>query len=325
MFISILAAALGGTFLMGFHASAAVVSTVISSRALAPRRALLLTVLATFVGPLVLGSAVANTIGRELAEPGAWSPEVLLCGLLAAISWSLFTWWVRLPSSVSQALIGGLMGALVAAAGPAAVQRAGLLKTLTGLFISPPAGLIVGGLVMWLTLSLAEYATPRINLAFKQLQIATSLGLALTVGANDAQKMMGVLTLGLLLFGQAATFDVPVWVRLACAAAFSLGVVSGGYRLIRTLGGRLFTIRPVHGFVAQLSAALVLFGASEVGLPVSSTQVLSTAIVGVGSAERLSKVRWQVAGDMVAAWVMTMPVTAVLGGAAIWLWKGWLT
>jgi len=309
---------------MGFHGSAAVVATVISSRALPPRMALTLTALATFVGPLLFGTAVAHTIGQSLVQPAAWSPEVVLCGLLASIGWTLLTWLIGIPCSASQALIGGLLGAATVAAGPGAVQRSGVLKVLIGLFISPPVGLIAGVLMMRLVMFLAQRATPRANNLFKRLQVLTSLALAFTVSANDAQKVIGIIAVTLVMTGSLPAFSIPLWVKLVSAGAFGLGIVSGGYRLMRTLGGRLFKIRPIHGFVAQLAATAVIFGASYTGLPVSSTQVLSTAIVGVGSAERLSKVRWQVAGEMMTAWFLTIPVTAILAGLGVWVWKGLL-
>jgi PiT family inorganic phosphate transporter len=270
-----------------------------------------------------MGAAVANTDGQGLVLPSAWSGEALACGLLAASSWTLLTWWIGLPCSASQALIGGLLGAATVASGPGAVQPAGVLKTLVGLFISPPIGLLAGVLLMRLTLWLAQSATPRANNLFKRLQVFTSLTLALTASANDAQKVMGVMTLILILTSQLPAFVVPIWVKLLAASAFSLGILSGGYRLIRTLGGRLLRVRPIHGFVAQLATTGVILLASQTGLPVSSTQVIGTAIVGVGSAERLSKVRWQVAGTLITAWFLTIPVTAVLAGLSVWLWRGW--
>lgn len=319
--ITLLSIALFNAYLMGFHGSAAVVATVIASRALSPRRALALTALAAFGGPLVLGAAVANTIGQGLIWPSAWSTEALACGLLAASGWTLLTWWVGLPCSASQALIGGLLGAATVAAGPGAVQPAGALKTLIGLFVSPPVGLLAGVLLMRLTLWLAQSATPRANNLFKRLQVITSLTLALTVSANDAQKVMGVMTLILMLTGDLSVFVTPLWIKVLAAGAFALGILSGGYRLIRTLGGRLVRVRPIHAFVAQFATTGVILLASQTGLPVSSTQLIGTAIVGVGSAERLSKVRWQVAATMVTAWLMTIPVTAILAGLGVWLWR----
>lgn len=324
MLTVLIVVALANAFLAGFHGSAAVVATVISSRALAPRVALLWAAAAALAGPLVLGTAVADTFSRQLVAPEALSLLGVICGLAAAIGWVGFTWAAGLPCSASQALVGGLLGAVTAAAGPAAVRGAGLLKVLIGLFISPPLGLLTGLAVMAGVLWLARRATPRANQLFKQLQLLTSLALALAVGSNDAQKFMGLITLGLALAGQSAGFAVPAWVMAASAGAFALGMLSGGYRLIRTLGGRIFRIRPVHGFSAQLAATAVIFAANFTGLPVSSTQVVSTAIFGVGSAQRVSQVRWQVAREMITAWVLTIPATALLGGMAYWALKGWL-
>lgn len=324
MLIAVIVIAVANAFLAGFHGSAAVVSTAISSRALAPRTALRWSALAALVGPLILGTAVANTIGQQLIVPTALSARVLFFAVLGATAWSLFTWRVGIPSSASQALVGGLLGAVTVASGPEAVQRAGLVKTLVGLFLSPPLGLLAGLGMMRLVLSLAQNATPRISRVFKQAQVVTALSLAVVVGSNDAQKLMGIMTLVLVLEARLARFEVPLWVAVVCSGAFAAGMLSGGYRLIRTLGARIFKIRPVHGFSAQLAAGLVILGASLTGLPVSSTQVISTAIFGVGSAERLSRVRWQVAGEMILAWVVTIPMTALVAGAGVWLSRGWL-
>lgn len=322
MLIIVLILALLNAFLAGFHGSAAVVATVISSRALTPRTALLWAALAAWLGPLLLGTAVANTLSQQLIAPAALSLEVLLCGLVAAASWITVTWLAGIPCSASQAVIGGLLGAAVTSAGFSSVQPFGLIKILIGLFISPPLGLLAGLGMMQVMLFVFRNATPRINVLFRQFQFVTTLGLALTVGSNDAQKFMGVMALALLITGQILTFQVPVWVMLASATAFALGMLSGGYRLIRTLGGRIFKIRPVHSLSAQLAAGIVMLAASLMGLPVSSTQVISTSVVGVGTAERLSKVRWQVALEMLTAWVLTIPLTATLAGLGLWLWKG---
>ncbi len=314
--------ALLNAFLAGFHGSAAVVATVISSRALSPRAALVCSALAAFIGPLVLGTAVANTISQQLISPSVLTPDVLVCGLLAAVSWVLFTWWMGVPSSASHALIGGLLGAAFAAAGPLAIQPLGLIKTIIGLFASPPLGWLAGLLVMPVILFFVQNATPRINLVFRRFQLFSTIGLAATIGSNDAQKFMGLIALALLLSGASTTFAVPGWAIVASAAAFALGTLSGGYRLIRTLGGRIFKVRPVHSLGAQLAAGGLILTASLTGLPVSGTHVMSTAIFGVGSAERLSKVRWQVAGDLLTAWALTLPLTALLAGAGYWLLKG---
>lgn len=324
MLIALILLALLNAFLAGFHSSAGVVATVISARALSPRAALISSALAAGAGPLILGTAVAATFSQQLIAPAALSSLLLLCSLMAGLIWILFTWWVGLPTSASHALVGGLLGAALAAAGPGAVQLAGLIKILIGLFISPPLGWLAGLLVMQVVLFAVQNATPRINVLFKQLQLFTTLGLALTVGSNDAQKFMGLIVLALFLSGQITTLDVPVWVMLASAAGFALGTLSGGYRLIRTLGGRIFKIRPVHSLSTQLAAGFVILGASLGGLPVSGTHVISTSIFGVGSAERLSKVRWQVARELLNAWALTIPITALLAGMGFWLLKGLL-
>lgn len=317
LFLSILNA-----FLAGFHGSAAVVATVISSRALTPRVALFWAAAAAWLGPILLGTAVANTISQQLIFPTALSLEVLACGLVAAASWITVTWFVGIPCSASQALMGGLFGSAVSNVGWAALQPVGFAKTLLGLFLSPPLGLLAGLLIMQVVLHLFQSATPRINVLFRQFQLITTLGLALTVGSNDAQKFMGLMVLALVLAGQHTDFQVPLWVLLASATAFALGMLSGGYRLIKTIGGRIFTLRPVHSLSAQLAAGMVILVANLTGLPVSSTQVVSTSVFGVGAAERASKVRWQVAREMLSTWALTIPLTAALAGLLLWLWKG---
>jgi len=322
LLILALTLALANAFLAGFHGSAAVVATVISSRALSPRIALLSAAGAAWIGPLVLGTAVADTISRQLITPAALSLEVLICGLASAACWIALTWLIGIPCSASQATIGGLLGASITVAGFSAVQSLGLIKTLLGLFVSPPLGLLAGLWMMRAMLSLFQSATPRVNVLFRRMQLGTTLGLAVTVGSNDAQKFMGLIALALFLGGQTANYHIPTWVILASGTAFALGMLSGGYRLIRTLGARIIKIRPVHSLSAQTASGLVVLAASLTGLPVSSTQVISTAVFGVGSAERLSKVRWQIAQEMLTAWALTLPVTAVLAGLSIWLWKG---
>ncbi len=317
-----LALALSNAFLAGFHGSAAVVATVISSRALTPRVALLCAAGAAWVGPFILGTAVADTISRQLIAPPALTLEVLVCGLASAACWIALTWLLGIPCSASQATIGGLLGASITIAGFSSVQSLGLIKTLLGLFVSPPLGLLGGLWMMRAMLSLFQSATPRINEVFRKMQLVTTLGLAVTVGSNDAQKYMGLIALALLLGGQTADYHISIWVILASGTAFALGMLSGGYRLIRTLGARIIKVRPVHSLSAQTASGLVVLVASLIGLPVSTTQVISTAVFGVGSAERLSKVRWQIAREMLTAWALTLPITATLAGVSIWLWKG---
>jgi inorganic phosphate transporter, PiT family len=310
LFLFILAFVFG--FLDGFHGSASVVATAISSRALRPRQVLVLASVAEFIGPFLFGVAVANTIGRDLTDPLQITLPVVVTAVLAAIIWKVFTWWGGIPSSSSHALLGGLLGALLLAGGPGAIKAHGLLKISASLFLSPIIGLLVGYLIMQLILLLTQRATPAINNFFKQGQLFTIVGLALSHSGNDAQKTMGIMTLGLVATGMQPTFQVPFWVIVASAAAMALGTLFSGQRIIKTVGSKFYKIRPVHGFGSQVGAGAVIMTAALLGGPVSTTQVISSTVVGVGSAERLSKVRWHVFTDVGLAWIFTIPLTALL-------------
>jgi inorganic phosphate transporter, PiT family len=301
-------------FLNGIHDSSNIVATIISSRAMSPRRALTITALAEFSGPFLFGVAVAKTIGAGIVAPGTISMEVILIALVSSIVWNLATWFLGIPSSSSHALIGGILGAVGFSVGPQAILLPGLSTILIALFFSPILGLAAGYLFTKLVFLLARNATMRINWFFKKGQWVTGIALALSHGANDAQKTMGVITLGLYTAGYISDFVVPLWVIAASAGAIALGTSLGGWRLIRTLGGRFYRIRPVHGFCAQVTSASVILGAALLGGPVSTTHVVSSAILGAGSAERLNKVRWGVAGNIVVAWLLTIPATALLSG-----------
>lgn len=308
-------------FLNGIHDSSNVVATMISSRALSPRVALGMTALAEFSGPFIFGVAVANTIGHEIVVAETINETVLLAALASAILWNLLTWWLGFPSSSSHALIGGLVGAVAMGAGWEAIRFAGLEKILIALFASPILGFLIGYLVLRVTLLLSWNATPRINGFFRQSQVVTALALALSHGTNDAQKTMGIITLALVTGGYLSSFAVPLWVILACATMIALGTALGGWKLIRTLGGKFYKIRPVDGFAAQLASAAVILGASLVGGPVSTTQVVSSAIMGVGAAERANKVRWGVAQEIATAWLLTIPATALVAAGLFWLFE----
>jgi PiT family inorganic phosphate transporter len=318
----LIAIALIFDFLNGFHDSSNIVATMISSRAFRPRVALGVTAVAEFSGPFIFGVAVAKTIGEDIVAPGTITVEVILAALLSATLWNLITWFLGIPSSSSHALIGGIVGAVGVGAGLQAIQLSGLEKVLIALFTSPIIGLLAGYLFTKLVFFLARGASPRINVFFKRSQIVTAVALALSHGTNDAQKTMGVITLGLVTTGYLSRFEVPTWVIALSASAIALGTSFGGWRLIRTLGGKFYKIRPVHGFSAQMTSASVILGASLVGGPVSTTQVVSSAIMGVGSAERLSKVRWAVAGNIAVAWIVTIPATALVASGLYWLVKG---
>lgn len=310
-------------FLNGIHDSSNIVATMISSRAFRPQTALGVTAVAHFFGPFLFGVAVAKTIGEEVVQSGSLTIEVILAALTGAILWNLITWFLGIPSSSSHALIGGIVGAVAISVGFEAIKLSGLEKVLIALFFSPLIGFGFGYIVTKVIFFLARGATPRINNVFKRSQIITAIALAFSHGTNDAQKTMGVITLGLVITGFIPSFEVPMWVIATSAGAIALGTAFGGWRLIKTLGGKFYKIRPVHSFAAQIASSIVILGASIVGGPVSTTQVVSTAIMGVGSSERLSKVRWGVARDIVVAWIVTIPATGLVSAGVYWLIVNW--
>jgi inorganic phosphate transporter, PiT family len=305
-------------FLNGIHDSSNVVATMISSRALPPRVALGMTAVAEFLGPFIFGVAVAETIGN-VVNSNAISLQVLIAALSSAILWNLFTWYMGFPSSSSHALVGGIIGAVIIGAGWQAINLDELKKIIIALFTSPFIGFIFGYIILKLIILLCWTASPRINWLFKRGQIFTGLALAFSHGANDAQKTMGLITLALVIGGFLDSFVVPQWVILLCASMIAMGTALGGWRLIRTLGGKFYKIRPVDGFSSQLASATVILGASLVGGPVSTTQVVSSAIMGVGAAERVNKVRWGVAQEIATAWLLTIPSTALLAAGIYWV------
>lgn len=306
-------------FLNGVHDSSNIVATMISSRAIRPQVALLMTAVAEFCGPFLFGVAVATTIGNEIVDPNHVNMFVIIAALLSAILWNVLTWILGIPSSSSHALIGGILGAVITNAGFSAIKLAGMEKILITLFVSPLIGFVVGFLIANAIFLLSWKASPRINGLFKKLQIITSLGLALSHGTNDSQKTMGVITMGLVISGMQSTFHVPLWVVFICALTIAIGTSVGGWQLIKTLGSKFYKVRPVHGFAAQATSAAVILTASLVGGPVSTTQVVSTAIMGVGAAERVNKVRWGVAGEIASAWLLTIPATALVSSGIYWL------
>jgi PiT family inorganic phosphate transporter len=312
LLIVIIAIALFFDFLNGVHDSSNIVATMISSRAVSPRVALVMTAFAEFAGPFLFGVAVATTIGSEVVDPAAITSTVIIASLCSAIVWNLITWYFGFPSSSSHALIGGMIGAVAMAEGFDTINLAGLEKVLLALFLSPFLGFVLAYLVMKLIYLLARGATPKINTLFKRGQLGTSLALALSHGTNDAQKTMGIIAMAMVTTGLVSEFQVPWWVIAVSASAIALGTLTGGWRLIRTLGGRFYKIRPVHAFGSQLTSAATILGAALLGGPVSTTQVVSSAIMGAGSADRVSKVRWTVARDIAAAWLLTIPISAVL-------------
>jgi PiT family inorganic phosphate transporter len=309
----------------GFHDAANIVATVIASRAMTPAQAVIIVGVFEFLGPLLGGTAVANTIGKFVALDGVapiLSLSILLCGLIGAIVWNLGTWYFGIPSSSSHALVGGLAGAVVVAVGGDHVvwgfaeladgHLTGIVKVLAALVLSPLIGFWVGYLVHRLLTALLVAANPAANSRLRGLQYLTAAGLAFSHGANDAQKSMGILTLVLLLGGFIPTFEVPFWVMLACATAITLGIMSGGWRIVRTLGFAIYRVRPIHALGSQLTSAAVIMAASLGGAPVSTTHVVATSIMGIGASERPRAVRWAKAKDIAMTWLITIPGAAIV-------------
>jgi len=319
LIIILVALALVFDFLNGFHDSANVVATMISSRAMTPTAALIIATVANFIGPFIFGVAVAKTIGQDVASPNSITIAVVLAALLSASIWNLLTWFFGIPSSSSHALIGGIIGAVLVESGWQALEMDGLGLVAIALFLSPVLGFLLGQLAMRISLRAVRNATPKANLFFKYGQIPTAFALALSHGTNDAQKTMGIITMGLVVLGYQESFVVPWWVILASATAIGIGTASGGWRIIHTLGGKFYRIRPIHSFTSQLASMIVIMAASLIGGPVSTTHVVSSSIIGVGAAHRKSQVRWGVMGDILIAWFLTVPASAGVAAALYFL------
>jgi len=309
----------------GFHDAANIVATVIASRAMTPAQAVVIVGVFEFLGPLLGGTAVANTIGKFVALEGVapvLSLSILLCGLIGAIVWNLATWYFGIPSSSSHALVGGLIGAVVVSVGSDHVvwgfaelaegRLTGIMKVIAALLLSPLIGFWMGFLVHRLLRAFLMAANPAANARLRAAQFVTAAGLAFSHGANDAQKSMGILTLVLLLGGFIPTFEVPFWVMLACASAITLGILSGGWRIVRTLGFAIYRVRPIHALGSQLTSAAVILAASAGGAPVSTTHVVATSIMGIGASERPRAVRWSKAKDIAVTWIITIPGAALV-------------
>jgi PiT family inorganic phosphate transporter len=317
--ILVIALALLYDFLNGMRDSSNIVATMISSRAFAPQTALLITAIAEFFGPFLFGIVVAKTIGDQVVQSGVLTLEAITACLIGAILWNMITWFFGLPGSSSHALIGGMIGAVIAEAGINAIKILGLYKVLIALVASPLIGFVFGFIITRLIYFLVQNATPRVNDFFKNAQFITALALASSHGANDSQKTMGIIALSLVIGGAMPVFQVPLWVVAMSAAGIAIGASFGGWRMIRTLGGKFYKIRPLHSFSTQLTSAVVMLSASLFGVPVSISQVVSSAIIGVGASERISKVRWSVAGDIVTSWVITIPASGLMAAGVYWL------
>ena len=306
-------------FLNGVHDSSNIVATMIAWRAFRPGTALGLTAVANFFGPFLFGVAVAVTIGEEVAQSTALNLDVLIACLFGAIVWNVLTWIMGIPSSSSHALIGGMVGAVLAGAGFDALKLHGLEKVIVALITSPILGFLFGFIFTRIIYFLVQNASNGINEFFKRGQLITALGMAFSHGTNDAQKTMGIITLSLLIGGYIDEFKVPFWVIGLSAGAIAFGTALGGWELIRTLGGKFYKIRPIHSFSTQLTSSFVILSASFLGLPVSTSQVVSSAIIGVGSSERFGKVRWSVAEEIVMAWIITIPASALISAGVYWV------
>jgi len=305
----------------GFHDGANVVSTIIMTRAISPRKALIMAAACEIIVPFFLGAAVAKTIGEGILHISILTPNApaisasfLIAALLGAILWNLTTWFFGFPSSSTHALIGGMVGAVLVAYGPSKILWGGLLYVVAALVISPLLGLIFGMLFLKMTLYLFRNATPKVNTFFNGMQIPSSITLAISHGSNDVQKSIGLIAMALVLFGFSSSFRAPLWVIASCGAATALGTASGGWKIIKTMGSKIYRLRSVHAFCTQTSSAIVILGAALVGGPVSTTHVVSSSIMGVGAGQRISAVRWGVAKNIILAWVITIPASAVMAG-----------
>ena len=304
-------------FTNGAHDCANAIATVVSTKVLSPRVAVTMAAVLNLFGAL-LGSEVAQTLGKGIVNTDVvmGSQILVLAALIGAIAWNLLTWYYGLPSSSSHALIGGLIGAAITHAGMTSLNIASILKkVIAPMLLSPLAGFAVSYIVMIALMFIFMRANRRtVTRSFKKLQIVSAAFMATSHGLNDAQKTMGVITLALFLFHQIDSIYVPLWVKIACAMAMALGTALGGWRIIKTMGHRIFKLEPIHGFAAETSAALVITGASLVGAPISTTHTITACIFGVGSTKRLSAVRWELAANLAVAWVITIPAAAVIAG-----------
>jgi inorganic phosphate transporter, PiT family len=318
LLLAVFALAVAFDYVNGFHDTANAIATSVSTRALRPYQAILMSATANFLGALT-GTAVAKTIAAGIATtPGGDAGQIIvMAALVGGITWNLVTWRAGIPSSSSHALIGGLIGATIAASGTGALNIDGIIgKVLVPLVVSPVLGIGIGFALMVVLLNVFRRSHPRrINERFRRLQLISAAYMAFAHGSNDAQKTMGIMTLALVSAGILAEPVVPIWIILLAASAISLGTAAGGWRIIRTMGQRVVKLDPVHGFAAETTAATIILGASQFGIPVSTTHVISTAIMGVGASDRFSAVRWGVAGDIVIAWILTLPAS----GAVAWI------
>ncbi len=320
--VLIILVALAFDFTNGMHDAANSIATIVSTRVLTPRLAVVWAAIFNFVAFLIFGTAVAHTIGKGMIDLAAVTPYVVFSGLLGAISWNLLTWLLGLPTSSSHAIIGAYAGAAVARAGVGVVIAKGWIKTVAFIFIAPVLGLILGVFFFWITVWIVHRQHPaRINRWFKVLQLFSACAFSLGHGGNDAQKTMGIVASLLVSAGYMKTFHIPLWIVLSAHGAIALGTLSGGWRIVKTMGQKITKLRPIDGFCAETAAASSIFLATHLGVPVSTTHVITGAISGVGATRRLSAVRWGVTLKIVWAWIFTIPGAGLIGAAYYFLFR----
>jgi inorganic phosphate transporter, PiT family len=322
LLVFIILVALVFDFLNGFHDAANSIATVVSTRVLSPQKAVLWAAFFNFVAAFVLGTGVAKTLGKGMIDLKVVSHDVVLAGLIGAITWNLITWYYGIPVSSSHALIGGYAGAALAKAGPAAIIASGWVKTLEFIVLAPLIGAFLGfTLMVSVTWIFRRWNPFRLDQLFRRLQLISAGFYSLGHGGNDAQKTMGIITGTLVASGHLASFEVPLWVILISHAAIAFGTMFGGWRIVKTMGTKITKLQPFGGFCAETSGALTLVGATLLGIPVSTTHTITGAIMGVGATRRLSAVKWGLAGRIVWAWVLTIPLAAAVAAVSYHLLK----
>ena len=309
--------ALAFDYINGFHDTANAIATSVSTRAIAPKTAVMMAATLNFLGAMV-STGVAKTIGGDIVTgPEMINGEIIVAALVGAIFWNLLTWWYGIPSSSSHALIGGIIGAVLISVGPEALQAGGIGKIFISLVASPILALVLGYIVMKILLILFGRFSPIIlNDRFRNMQLVSAALMSFSHGSNDAQKAMGIITLTLVASGHLQTLDVPIWVKIACATAMALGTAAGGWKIIATVGSKIFKLESINGFAADLNSAITIFTATLLHLPVSTTHVVSGSIMGVGTAMRVRAVNWSTARSMVFAWFITIPLSAGVSALA---------
>jgi PiT family inorganic phosphate transporter len=312
LLLAVIALSIVFDFINGFHDTANAIATSVSTRVLSPKVAVLMAAVLNMVGALT-GTAVAKTVGAGLVQAASVTQVTVISALVAAIMWDLITWYLGLPTSSSHAVLSGIVGAAIATSGFGVVISKGVYKVLLGLILSPLIGFILSILLMSLLTWLFRRSTPSlVSKLFGRLQVVSAAYMAFSHGGNDAQKTMGIITMALVSYYHLPDFHVPIWVILLCATAMAFGTAAGGWRIIKTLGMRLVHLRPINGFAAETAAATVIEAASRIGLPLSTTHVISSTIMGVGASKRFSAVRWGIGGNIILAWVITLPACTLL-------------